>query len=35
MQGRAAALVSAAAALAIGAGPALINFFSGLGQQAR
>lgn len=35
MRGRSAALVSAAAALAIGAGPALINFFSGLGQQAR
>ncbi len=35
MRGRAAALVSAAAALAIGAGPALVNFFSSLGQQAR
>lgn len=35
MRGRAAALVSAAAALAIGAGPALVNFFSSLGQQVR
>jgi MFS family permease len=35
MRGRSAALVSAAAALAIGAGPALVNFFSGLGQQAK
>ena len=35
MRGRSAALVSAAAALAIGAGPALVNFFSSLGQQAR
>lgn len=35
MRGRSAALISAAAALAIGAGPALVNFFSGLGQQAK
>lgn len=35
LHGRAAAFVSAGAALAIGAGPALINFFSGLGQQAK
>lgn len=35
LRGRSAALISAGAALAIGAGPALINFFSGLGQQAR
>jgi Family of unknown function (DUF6112) len=35
MRGRSAALISAAAALAIGAGPALINFFSSLGQQAK
>ena len=35
MRGRSAALVSAAAAMAIGAGPALVNFFSGLGQQVR
>jgi hypothetical protein len=35
MRGRSAALVSTAAALAIGAGPALVNFFSSLGQQAR
>jgi hypothetical protein len=35
LRGRSAALISAAAALAIGAGPALVNFFSGLGQQAK
>ena len=35
MRGRSAALISAAAALAIGAGPALVNFFAGLGQQAK
>jgi len=35
LRGRSAALISAAAALAIGAGPALVNFFSSLGQQAR
>jgi hypothetical protein len=34
MRGRSAALISAAAALAIGAGPALVNFFSSLGRQA-
>jgi len=35
MRGRSAALISAAAALVIGAGPALVNFFSALGQQAK
>jgi Family of unknown function (DUF6112) len=34
-QGRTAALVSAAAALAIGAGPGLVNFFSNLGTHIR
>jgi hypothetical protein len=35
LRGRSAALVSAAAALAIGAGPALVNFFSSLGHQVK
>jgi hypothetical protein len=35
LRGRSAALISAAAALAIGAGPALVNFFSGLGHQVK
>jgi hypothetical protein len=34
-RGRMAALISAAAALAIGAAPGLINFFQHLGTQAR
>jgi hypothetical protein len=34
-RGRMAALVSAAAALIIGAGPGLINFFAHLGSTAR
>ena len=32
-QGRTATLVSAAAALAVGAGPGLVNFFSNLGTK--
>lgn len=34
-RGRMAALVSAAAALVIGAGPGLVNFFQHLGTRAR
>jgi hypothetical protein len=34
-RGRTAALVSAASALAIGAGPGLVNFFSSLGTHVR
>lgn len=34
-KGKGAALVSALAALAIGAGPGLVNFFSGLGTHVR
>ena len=34
-RGRTAALVSAGAALLIGGGPGLINFFSGLGAQVK
>ena len=34
-KGRTAALVSAAAALAIGAAPGLVNFFSGVGSHVR
>ncbi len=34
-RGRMAALVSAAAALVIGAGPGLVNFFQHLGSRAR
>jgi len=34
-RGRSAALISAASALAIGAGPGLVNFFSSLGTHVR
>ncbi len=34
-RGKGAALVSAASALAIGAGPGLVNFFSSLGSHVR
>ena len=34
-KGKGAALVSALAALTIGAGPGLVNFFSGLGSHVR
>jgi len=34
-KGKGAALVSALSALAIGAGPGLVNFFSGLGGHVR
>ena len=34
-RGRSAALVSAAAALLIGGGPGLVNFFSNLGSQVK
>lgn len=34
-RGRTAALVSAGAALLVGAGPGLVNFFSSLGQQVK
>lgn len=34
-KGKGAALVSAASALAIGAGPGLVNFFSHLGTQVK
>lgn len=34
-KGKGAALVSALAALAIGAGPGLVNFFSGLGSHVK
>jgi hypothetical protein len=34
-KGKGAALVSAASALAIGAGPGLVNFFSNLGTHVR
>lgn len=34
-KGKGAALVSAASALAIGAGPGLVNFFAGLGSHVR
>jgi hypothetical protein len=34
-KGKGAALVSAASAMAIGAGPGLVNFFSGLGSHVR
>ena len=34
-KGKGAALVSAASALAIGAGPGLVNFFSNLGSHVR
>lgn len=34
-KGKGAALVSALSALAIGAGPGLVNFFSGLGSHVR
>ena len=34
-RGRTAALVSAGAALLVGAGPGLVNFFMGLGQQVK
>jgi hypothetical protein len=34
-RGRGAALVSAAAALLIGGGPGLVNFFSNLGSQVK
>jgi hypothetical protein len=34
-KGKSAALVSAASALAVGAGPGLVNFFSSLGSHVR